>query len=432
MAPRRSHKKSKNGCSTCKRRRVKASDSRYLARVQFADRLLQCDEEGPPCGKCVSHRTECTYESSLSVQGSSNSQSASPDSSGPDAVTTCSRQNVAHGYRANCRLLELELMHHWCTNTHTSFYHNDEPRYVQNIEIWRTEVVKEAFKHDFLLSGILAVTALHISVTETATRSAQEISQYNMLAFEYHDDASRKFRSSLATLTPGNNTAAYAFSIINMGWTLALARRAGSSAINVTVSHGESFVSHIKTFFHMMQGVRSIFEHSARWLEVGPFHVKVAPNVASEFELEHLESGTKAVFQSLDEENQRCYQNASPKLYETNRAGIDLLRRCFAAQPDKPGHTGFMWPPLLDRDFLQVLDANDPVALLAVMHWGVLVHHIRNERWWVGPAGKSLVSEISYLLFARKLKSKVDEERRARLLAWPRRQVGLAPMVPCS
>lgn len=321
-------------------------------------------------------------------------------------------------------------MHHWCTNTHDSFCIKDDfPNNIRDAQVWRVDVVKEALKHDFLLSSILAVTALHISVTETATHSAEEILRYSTMAFEFHDDALRKFRSSQATLTQDNNTATFAFSIINMGWTLALARRAGFSNTNRLAQSGENFVDHIKTFFRMMQGVRSIVEESLHWLEVGPFRVKVKPEIAPDVEMEHLESDTDAEFTALFEENNFFHWEARPDRHETNRIAIEILRHCFASQSNSNIATGLLWPAKIPRDFLQALDLADPVALLTVMHWGVLVHRIRDEKWWIGTAGRSLVSEISYLLSAQRQKYNDDENRRVRLLAWPRRQVGLEPTI---
>lgn len=339
------------------------------------------------------------------------------------------------------RVIELQLLHHWTVHTQRTFATrrgnpDDEQRK------WQSEVVKEAFTHDFLLSAIFAVTAMHISISETTSRSPAEISQYRLLALEYHDDASKKFRANLlGSLTPDSHTAAFVFSVLTMAMSLALTHWSGTHTPDQVTSHTESSVQRIKTFFQMIQGVRSIFNQTYQSLRSGPFHIHggdplSARNLTLETACTDLDHDTDVIITSLSAEIE------SPKLTsghssqhqhhkQTYRDTLDLLRRAFAeTQADGCADSTMFWAAHLTPDFLDTLEANEPMALLIVLYWAVLLHQLR-DIWWIGPSSRTLVSEISHLLLAS-IKGKEMEDRMLRLVSWPRQQVELGPATPRS
>lgn len=72
---RRAHKKSRAGCSTCKKRRVKVcSTTNHILAPRT--KVLQCDEQKPECLKCQKRGITCCYDSEEIVQGDTNSLSA--------------------------------------------------------------------------------------------------------------------------------------------------------------------------------------------------------------------------------------------------------------------------------------------------------------------------------------------------------------------
>lgn len=60
--PRRSHKKSRAGCSTCKKRRVKVCAAIETSVPQIL-KSVQCDEQKPECLKCLKRGLACCYAS---------------------------------------------------------------------------------------------------------------------------------------------------------------------------------------------------------------------------------------------------------------------------------------------------------------------------------------------------------------------------------
>lgn len=59
--PRRVHKKSRGGCSACKKRRIKVRAILFCQRRIAYIESSQCDEGRPRCSKCVKTNTECVY-----------------------------------------------------------------------------------------------------------------------------------------------------------------------------------------------------------------------------------------------------------------------------------------------------------------------------------------------------------------------------------
>jgi hypothetical protein len=136
------HKKSRAGCDTCKRRRVK------------------CDETTPICGNCVQRGDKCNYSNALvttaKVKKALASTTISPFAS-PGTITSyplfehnspCSRL-ISYN---TTRMKELQLMHQWSTVT----YMHSGPR---NMEVFRDWVVNKSLEYSYLMDILLAFTS---------------------------------------------------------------------------------------------------------------------------------------------------------------------------------------------------------------------------------------------------------------------------------
>lgn len=167
----------------------------------------KCDEQGPPCINCIVRDTTgtCTYKAIPQTQAQVQVQESSSESlsiSGSETHTSCTATIDATGSR---RILELELMHRWSTTTYKSLCSVPEDHYYLQIEVPRG-----ALRHDFLLHGLFAITALEIAaVCSDLTDSAK----YVCTAMEYYDKGSESFRAALCEVTPENQHYLYIFAI---------------------------------------------------------------------------------------------------------------------------------------------------------------------------------------------------------------------------
>ncbi|KAH8749132.1 C6 zinc finger protein [Diaporthe sp. PMI_573] len=122
---RRAHRKSRHGCTFCKKRRIK------------------CDEQKPACTNCVRRSLVCSL-------GTNQSTASSP------ASTAC----VAASVRCCATSLDVgdfQLFHHFCHVTSKSFSNEQATQY-----FWSVTVPRLSFRHQFLLHAVITLGALHL------------------------------------------------------------------------------------------------------------------------------------------------------------------------------------------------------------------------------------------------------------------------------
>ncbi|KAK0451292.1 uncharacterized protein EV420DRAFT_1766345 [Desarmillaria tabescens] len=174
--PIRTHIKTRTGCKTCKRRRVK------------------CDEELPICKNCTRRSIECVWiDTSQSHSVAPGTSTRATSSTSPEnSPSTISKWTGAGSFD----LLTLELIHHYTTATS----HTLSPDPAKAC-VWDTSVSKLAFdpKNHFLLYAILAMSALH------AYHDDPTASRYSVAASTYHCQA--KMGLHMAETDGGKNDA---------------------------------------------------------------------------------------------------------------------------------------------------------------------------------------------------------------------------------
>ncbi|KAK0197506.1 hypothetical protein F5146DRAFT_49599 [Armillaria mellea] len=162
MSPIRPHNKTRSGCKTCKKRKVK------------------CDEELPVCKNCTRRRVECVWindtpqlEHDSPVPGTSTQATSSSYENPPSTRLGCTIE-------LSFDILDLRLIHHYATST--SYSLSSDPA---SASVWRKTVPKIAFdaKNRCLLHAILALSALH------AHHADPTASQYAVAASAHHSHA---------------------------------------------------------------------------------------------------------------------------------------------------------------------------------------------------------------------------------------------------
>ncbi|TGO67853.1 hypothetical protein BOTNAR_0034g00120 [Botryotinia narcissicola] len=160
MSKRRAHTKSSNGCTQCKRRRVK------------------CDETRPSCAICARRGESCSYLSQPSNQAQGSLLAGFSAQTSP---TTSEFEDD------NNRALELRLMHQYSTSTSVILSKDS-----RDIMFYCDVMVNHAISNTFLLHAILTSAAIHMSTIET------EKSQYWVAtALQYHSRATLGLNEAL-------------------------------------------------------------------------------------------------------------------------------------------------------------------------------------------------------------------------------------------
>ncbi|KAE8375386.1 hypothetical protein BDV26DRAFT_299801 [Aspergillus bertholletiae] len=389
MPPRRSHKKSRNGCDQCKERRVK------------------CDEKHPRCSNCTSRELVCTYLKIPTVPAPGHTARAvtSRPLDTPEAERlppkNHDKQSISSVRPAepNFSIRDLELMHKFSTETFQCLCGDQS-----DMDDWKILIPQQASQHTFLLYGILALASLHVAAT--ATEPARVLS-YLDTALQYHNMSFSPFRQALDALTPLNCDAVFAQSAIITVSGLALPR--------LNAQHrGECFsmIENMITVFELLQGSTKISRISRPWLKASMFSKYDFWLV----ETGDLDSDKTAIIEKLGQLNSRI---ADAEQGSANRKAIDLLQSCFAKSAcSSHPVTILAWLVYVKKEFIDGLRMRQPVPLLILMHWGVLLNELEGQFWWAKGCGRDLVIE---LLAEIKGEDTIWEQA----LEWPRKMIGV-------
>ncbi|KAG0635222.1 hypothetical protein HOY80DRAFT_1018115 [Tuber brumale] len=244
MPPKRRHTKSRNGCMTCRRRRVKCDEIRPIC-TNCTRRELDCtytaycppgrpgisrDPSSPSSctlSSCTSS-SSCTSTSCTSLSSSSSSlsqvvssrlrilplqQSHTPalskprrgggtSSSAPTPLAALTRQLdlILLGTRSGTPsplarislsrkdLDNLSLLHHFSIRTYSSLGNE------KSTEVFRTEIPRIALRNELTMHALLALTALHMSIT---LEDPTIVSHYQVVAAGHYDQALRALRTAI-------------------------------------------------------------------------------------------------------------------------------------------------------------------------------------------------------------------------------------------
>lgn len=290
-------------------------------------------------------------------------------------------------------------MHNYSTKAYStlmSYGHHDE--------IWQQLTPHEAFKHDFLLDGVLAFSAFHM-----ASEQPERCQKLVNVALEYQNLASGSFREALNQVTEANTVAIFIFSILMMVCAIA-SPRFGPRGLSASESPTETLF----LLFDFLQGVGSIVMISRPWLMASPMKAIMDDMYRPDERLDR-DNPEKA---ALDRLRARNGHVTGPEVEEQHRmfaSAIDALEACFT----RGKVTAISWLGMAGEGMIIRLKNREPMAQLIFVHWGILLHELR-DRWWARDFGSSLVHSLSTEL-RRVGPHWVDAT------AWARSEVGLEP-----
>ncbi|KAF4539473.1 putative C6 finger domain protein [Lasiodiplodia theobromae] len=186
--PRRSHRKSRDGCKNCKRRRIK------------------CDESKPVCNKCVCSRLACDFASGnpglisaiMSLAPGKRRRGRPPKCTSAAALTA-----RVPAVLPEVDLAELELMHQYSTYT----YLDIDREGVRTM--WRVNVPLLGFSEQCVLHNIMAFSAMHL-----ASLRPEQSAHYAALAAHYSTLGLQRTTELLATADETNCQAIYVSAIL--------------------------------------------------------------------------------------------------------------------------------------------------------------------------------------------------------------------------
>ncbi|KAK2791441.1 hypothetical protein FQN52_004875 [Onygenales sp. PD_12] len=367
---------------------------------------LACDEQGPPCSNCTSRELQCSYHLRGVTQRHTRPNISSPMSSTtPPAGRGTFGPNILDTLAVNdpSTMRALELMHKYSTDTYQTLSNHPSDHHV-----WQVIIPHRALSHDFLMHGILSIASLHAASTADSVTAR---SLYIDTALEYQSRSLTPFRHAINNVTPSNCDVVFAYSVITIISGIALPQLAASR------KEGPDMIENIFVLFELLQGTLQIAELARPWLEGNLFPSMRnfwAPTSPSPPDSE-VEGALNRLF-SLNDENAA---SAGADHHRMVKDAIILLRRCFnryTCTRDTP--SVITWLATIDKGFMDSLAAHDPLSLLVLMYWGVLLAELDDVAWWAAGSGATLISQVLGIMRA-------DNVPMNAAWMWPVHRVGL-------
>ncbi|KAH7317207.1 hypothetical protein BKA65DRAFT_111095 [Rhexocercosporidium sp. MPI-PUGE-AT-0058] len=393
MPCRRPHSKSRRGCVLCKARRLK------------------CDEVRPSCGRCTIRGDNCHFvNNSPEKHLTPPSHTTSPPSYGmpegtlprlhftssprlqvpspPASISTLPATSPYPSF-GQCSLLDLELIHLYSTSTSLSFTSQPERQ-----RVWQHAVPQLAFSHSFLLDGLLAISALHLSNLSPTRRE-----MLRAYATQRQDTALSLFRVALAQMDSENCHACLAFSGL-----LGVLRWASSDgSIRLFFADPEQDAQNdAVNWVQLLCGAGEVIKQYYHELLQGPM-APILPwdnEAEKSAELNPAESVKFGLLEQLFYNSEAPFSdtelNALKGTLHTLQVTYTMMCNTRSNVVDN-NSLGLSWVVRIPELYLQIVSRRDPVALVVLAHFCLLLNRMENT-WLISGLSRRLLQDIHQML----------------------------------
>ena len=300
------------------------------------------------------------------------------------ATSTTSIISLSTNYPAvGDHRFQLELIHKWTSHTCHTFCHQkgtafeDEER-----QFWQTIAFHAGLKADYCLSALFAATSLHLSTLIQSQRR-----EYIAVAINFHNISLELYRQELGFVTEQNCEAMYITALAHLVLDIALSEIDQVKEQSVV----EKFISTLALF----AGAKKIFKLFEKELAQRPIAVLtlqkdmgVLPKRDESFitAMQHLRAISKIRYERVDE------QMCGYMLMNVDKLELVAIRCVNGLEL-----AVFGWLMNLDERFVAALQRAEPVPMLMLMHWAILVGRY-SSLWWMFKSSDSLIFELSQKL----------------------------------
>ncbi|KAB8262166.1 hypothetical protein BDV32DRAFT_120648 [Aspergillus pseudonomiae] len=378
MPIRRPHRKSRHGCKACKRRRVK------------------CDEVRPTCSNCKQRQEDCDYgtdtpyiwatEGSVPrrrvrsrVKTSSHDQDTAVSSADTsfDLLDRFGTNDTTVNPSPGLEMNQLKLIVQWQRDTCRVLARNEKTKHV-----WGVLLVDEALNTPFLMHGILAVSALHLSLSEDEPQKSFWLG----LATAHKSQALPQFLENLHSVDAANAKAM-------MGLSGLVVAFAFGSALTGVSDADKPCLDTLHNVFVLCRGVQQIINVAStlRHTNFAPLFDPTPPQVAY----------PDRAKESLDRLEQLNTAHGTGRGHDTAAyaRAIQELRGLSVHTFAQP--TCMMlaagWAIRATPEYLQYVQRHEPFALVVHAHYCTFLH-IARENCFLQSWGSCVLREIYHLL----------------------------------
>jgi hypothetical protein len=308
---------------------------------------------------------------------------------------------------AGLDIIDLELLHHYTTFTYKTLPSGAAP---DQHELWQIQVVQLGFHHEFLLRGILAVSALHLGLLRSDRRDT-----LTLRATAHQSVAVQLFHEALNHVTPANCVGIFAFSCIIVALTFAAPKSSATATTTTTTTadgtnnnnNGTSSAAagvhkEMLDWFHMVRGCNSVLQTQwetlsrsflAPLLKRGMIHETAASHSVPD--TVHVTSLLRLCADSHLAQDRDAANGYALAIHELLNAFTQVSILKDRKQDFVP--VIFVWPIAIPQSYLVLLSEHTPEAMVILAHYAALLQSV-DEQWYMKGWGCYLVNQIDAAL----------------------------------
>lgn len=310
-------------------------------------------------------------------------------------------------------ILDIELIQHYCTKTYLTI----SSRLATHV-IWRDTVFREAFRHEWLLYGIMATAAFH-----KASQFPKSSKGYASVALAHQESALKGYIARIGHPNQANGIAIFSLSLLCTIWAFAskdlpesLKRVGGTSATDATFEVRLPPTSPTNQFAQIiscLRGIYTVMLETKQWLQGDIEEMLRFPRESE------LPAHTSELAQAYDilAEAVQSYDGAEitniKDMFIEHVVRLRNISRCReVVEWDSHIFSFFIMAPV---QYIDCLKQANPVALVIFAHWAACFRCM-DHHWWAHGWPQTLVHDVSNLL---------DLRVWSKAMEWPMRQCGL-------
>jgi hypothetical protein len=257
----------------------------------------------------------------------------------------------------------------------------------KNMYAWQVAIPQIALSHDFVMYGILAVSALHLAMLQPHRKE-----ELRHQASIVEVTALPRFRHFVELGAPQASHAVLAFAGFVVPYVLAQ-----SGAVDAPLGRIPSWNDEHPHLFHAIRGLVQVLKRSWMSLIVGPFSPLLSRVISP---VDKSRNPDDAQFIRI-KELLKIGPNSSvedKKVMLVCEDALEELRRV-AALPYSPCKTLdpiaaiYIWPGLMPEEFLPLIYDRRPEALVILAHYCVLFKQV-DSTWYFNGLGQKLLIAI--------------------------------------
>ena len=388
---------------------VKRIEQRCVSSLPLIPYLSsQCDEVIPRCGRCQRIGSECSLQDQTSDQmlipverrdpqkgqaniapveirsGSSGLSYGhtiySSEGLRPRATSTANPElSIVESRFSEIERERLKLMNHYTLHTSKSITEITVPQ-GQDQSLWSPWVTDLAFENEYLLHGLLSLSALHFALRSISPQ------KYTIMAIHHHTLGMTLFRPRIPDAMATNFDAGFAFSCLVALYSFGIQRVSKSEAD--PLAKARQVLLLVRQSAYIAKSNHEAMERSRWYALMLPFPIQLT---------QKFPDGIESMLSTL---LQRASTTMSaPIQRDVYVPAIEMLRENFkiAITNRSASLTMTLFPIMSPFSFWTMVETGDPLALAILANYAVILYWIRSNIWMEG-WGKETIQAVRQAL----------------------------------